>query len=120
MKKIMYLFILEDQAQVINVKEINRYFTSCELSSKYYKMIIDRLENENNNKIDNKYKLIKSKIESLQSNISNFLEKTDCPGYQKLKIQDKEPYSKHSVFLVEINKFKLMYIRLIFPPYIQT
>ena len=49
-------------SELLMCRDINRYFTSCEISPKYHKMILDRLKNEKNGKLDDKYKLLKTKI----------------------------------------------------------
>lgn len=48
--------------ELLECRRINRIFTSCEISEKYHSMIIDRLNNENNGNLNDKYKLIDTKI----------------------------------------------------------
>ena len=48
--------------ELIACRNSNRFFTSCELSKKYFNMINDRLLNEKNGELDVKYRLKKQKI----------------------------------------------------------
>ena len=47
--------------ELLECKKINRYFTSCEISKKYHKMIVERLASEKD-VLNKKYKLMKSDI----------------------------------------------------------
>lgn len=48
--------------ELIACKNLNRYFTSCEISKHYHSMIVDRLKNEKNGNLNSKYKLKNTKI----------------------------------------------------------
>lgn len=47
--------------ELLECMKIKRYFTSCEISKKYHKMIVDRLSG-NHKKLKKKYKLMRSSI----------------------------------------------------------